>query len=98
MATGRVTIAVQDAGIGIPECDRERVFEPFVRGSGEEVTGTAGSGLGLAFVARVVSAHGGTVQLDSQLRHGTTFTIVLPLDSRPAVLIEDERQMSSQAV
>jgi two-component system, OmpR family, sensor kinase len=72
-----VMIWVRDTGIGIPEADRERLFEPFVRGPGVGQR-YRGAGLGLAIVKRVAEAHGGWVTLDSELGRGSRFTIVLP--------------------
>jgi signal transduction histidine kinase len=56
-----VVLAVEDDGSGIPEADRERVFERFVRLDGARARDDGGSGLGLAIVAELVAAHGGTV-------------------------------------
>lgn len=57
---GLVHVQVDDDGPGIPEADRERVFEPFVRLEGQE-GGGAGFGLGLAIVRRIAELHGGRV-------------------------------------
>lgn len=70
-------ITVQDAGIGIPREEQERVFERFVRGS--NVGQVRGTGLGLATVRYVVEQHGGTVRVESQVGQGSRFTIRLPL-------------------
>jgi signal transduction histidine kinase len=80
-AGGRVRMAVTDAGIGIPVEERQRIFQQFVRGSTTEVSGPAGSGLGLALVDRVVRAHGGDVELESEPGRGSVFTIVLPMET-----------------
>jgi two-component system, OmpR family, sensor kinase len=73
----QVMIWVRDTGIGIPEADRERVFEPFVRGAGVGHR-YRGAGLGLAIVKTVAEAHGGWVTLESEPGRGSRFTIVLP--------------------
>lgn len=67
-----VRLQVEDDGPGIPDDIRERLFEPFVSGR------PGGSGLGLAIVQRAVDAHRGLIYVDSKLRVGTTFTILLP--------------------
>ena len=62
---GQVVLAVDDDGPGIPEADRERVFERFVRLDDARARDDGGSGLGLAIVAELVAAHGGTVAVAS---------------------------------
>jgi PAS domain S-box-containing protein len=66
-----------DHGIGIPASDRERLFEAFHRCS--NVGEIPGTGLGLVIVKRCVELHGGTMDIDSEVGHGTTFTLRLPL-------------------
>jgi signal transduction histidine kinase len=68
---------VIDHGIGIPENERERLFEAFHRCS--NVGETPGTGLGLVIVKRCVDLHGGTLAFESTLGRGTTFTVRLPL-------------------
>ena len=75
-----VIITVRDSGSGIPEPERERVFERFAQ-AGEASTRRGGVGLGLAIVKAVVEAHGGTVHVYSQAGKGTTFELVLPKGS-----------------
>ncbi|QRV01668.1 two-component sensor histidine kinase [Arcanobacterium phocisimile] len=74
-----VSIAVIDAGLGIPDDAKERVFERFYRGDEARSRETGGSGLGLSIVKHIVHDHGGEVKLWSQVRQGSTFTIILPL-------------------
>jgi len=64
----------QDSGTGIPEEVRARIFNPFF------TTRSEGTGLGLAITQRIVSNHGGTIQVDESTDSGTTFKVVLPLD------------------
>ncbi|MEQ1751417.1 MAG: PAS domain-containing sensor histidine kinase, partial [Prosthecobacter sp.] len=68
---------VIDHGIGIPETDRARLFEAFHRCS--NVGEIPGTGLGLVIVKRCVDLHEGTMQIDSTIGKGTTFTVRLPL-------------------
>ncbi|WP_353065395.1 sensor histidine kinase [Arcanobacterium hippocoleae] len=73
-----VSIAVVDAGQGIPQELHDRVFERFFRGDSARSRETGGSGLGLSIVKHVVQDHGGKVHLWSQEGRGSTFTIELP--------------------
>jgi two-component system sensor histidine kinase SenX3 len=75
---GVVEIAVTDQGPGIPEAERERVFERFYRIDDARSRRTGGTGLGLSIVKHVVQNHGGDLRLWSQLGSGSTFTIRLP--------------------
>ncbi len=71
-----ITIRVQDEGIGIPEKDQERLYEPFHRAS--NVDTIQGTGLGLVITKRAVDLHGGTIICDSTVGMGTTFTVRIP--------------------
>ncbi len=62
---GTVYIAVEDAGPGVPEADRERVFERFVRLDAHRGREEGGSGLGLAIAAEIVRAHGGSIRIEA---------------------------------
>jgi signal transduction histidine kinase len=73
-----VAIAVRDRGLGVPLHERDLIFAKFQRGQDAQARGIKGTGLGLAMVDHIVSAHGGQVELDSEPGQGSTFTIVLP--------------------
>jgi PAS domain S-box-containing protein len=75
-------IEVKDEGMGIPEADLPLLFETFHRAS--NVVGIQGSGLGLAIVKRAVQAHGGRLDVASQLGVGSCFTVRLPWQAAPA--------------
>ena len=72
-------ISVTDQGIGIPERDRDRIFERFYRVDPARSRETGGTGLGLSIVKHVVQNHGGEIRVWSVEGSGSTFTIRLPL-------------------
>jgi signal transduction histidine kinase len=76
---GRMILRVQDQGIGIPEEDKKYLFEVYHRAN--NVKAVAGTGLGLAIVKRAIERHNGSIEVESQVGTGTTFTIYLPAPS-----------------
>ena len=72
-----VVISVSDTGPGIPEHDRDKIFEKYYRSKG--TSGVKGSGLGLAIAKTIVEAHCGRIELESEPGKGSTFRIVLPI-------------------
>jgi signal transduction histidine kinase len=79
---GRLRLWVTDTGSGIAADDRAQLFERFARGP--EPRRSEGAGLGLAIVRSITEAHGGIVQVDSNVGHGATFTLDLPARSIPS--------------
>lgn len=71
-----IFLSVADNGIGIPEDDIPRLFDPFQRAG--NVNHLPGTGLGLSVVKQAVEMHQGTVEVKSQMNRGTTFYITLP--------------------
>ncbi|WP_437673264.1 sensor histidine kinase [Sorangium sp. So ce131] len=80
-------IVVQDTGPGIPPEETTAVFEEY-RQTGDVRSRRAGTGLGLSIARRLVLMHGGTIQLESELGRGSTFTITLPIWVEPQVAPE----------
>ncbi|NMH99263.1 HAMP domain-containing histidine kinase [Pseudonocardia sp. K10HN5] len=78
-AGGQAVIEVADDGPGVPPADRARVFERFVRLDEARSRGDGGAGLGLAIVAEVVAAHGGSVEVDEAPGGGALFRVRLPV-------------------
>ncbi len=86
---GRVTLSVgqageeaffrvKDTGVGIPDADRQRVFERFYRVDKARSRDVGGTGLGLAIVKHLIQAHDGRIEVDSREGEGSTFTVWLP--------------------
>ena len=81
-----VWVSLSDTGGGIQQEQLNRIFEPFY------TTKKKGSGLGLMIVQRIVRAHGGRIELESRVGHGTTFKIWLPMRERQTRLLEARLQ------
>ncbi len=92
---GRLRIAVQDTGVGIPADKLRLLFTPFER-LGVEGSGIEGTGLGLALSRALAEAMGGSLGVSSELDHGSTFWIDLPMASEapPAAVREALEQGS----
>lgn len=80
-------LRVSDRGVGISEADLPHVFERFYRGdnAGDLIAGT---GVGLAGVRNTIEAHRGTISAEQRAGGGTTFTVRLPVGSRPGVSVD----------
>lgn len=76
--TERLSIAVSDTGIGIKEEDLSLIFERFTQSDKSSYRRYGGSGLGLAVVKELVEMHGGTVEVRSVYKQGSTFTVWIP--------------------
>jgi PAS domain S-box-containing protein len=73
---GNIGISISDKGEGIPKKNLDRIFEPFYSTRPDRV------GLGLTFAKKVVEEQGGSIQVESRLKRGTTVTITFPKDRR----------------
>jgi signal transduction histidine kinase len=71
----KTILTVKDRGIGIPELDRQKLFESFYRGS--NVGDLPGHGLGLAIVKKLADIHGAQISVESEVGKGTTFSLCL---------------------
>ena len=76
--TERLSIAVSDTGIGIKEEDLSLIFERFTQSDKSSYRRYGGSGLGLAVVKELAEMHGGTVEVRSVYKQGSTFTVWIP--------------------
>jgi two-component system sensor histidine kinase BaeS len=80
---GEAVLEVADTGIGIAPDDVTRVFTRFWRGERSRSRATGGAGIGLSIVKELVGAHGGDVEVTSQVGTGSVFTVRLPASDRP---------------
>ncbi len=92
--SGAIELVIRDDGIGIPDEHLAHIFEPFYT-----TKEAGGSGLGLAISQNIVERHGGDIQVKSVVGEGTTFRIVLPIDSqRPAGAEKADRTAEKASV
>jgi hypothetical protein len=78
-------IRVIDTGIGIAPADQQRIFDRFYRVERSRTRSRlygGGTGLGLAIALTIIKAHGGSIELESELNKGSTFTVRLPVTDK----------------
>ena len=78
MKNERMITSVADRGAGIDDLERSMIFDKFYRGQSQRYR-IQGTGMGLAIVKAIVEAHGGRIEVTSQLGHGSVFSFGLPL-------------------
>jgi two-component system sensor histidine kinase KdpD len=83
----RLITSVADRGAGIDDLEQSLIFDKFYRGQSQRYR-VQGTGMGLAIVKALVEAHGGQIQVTSQLGHGSVFSFGLPVSN------EEEQQVS----
>jgi PAS domain S-box-containing protein len=74
-----ICIKIADTGVGIPEDKQSLIFERFGQVDSSLTRQAEGTGIGLSLVKKFVEAHGGEIQVDSEIGRGSTFTILLPI-------------------
>ena len=77
-----IVIKVSDNGPGIPESERERIFDRFYRLDDSRARDTGGTGLGLAIAREAIVMHGGSVSVSEKNGGGSVFTVILPMENR----------------
>jgi len=80
----RVTLSVEDTGVGMNPAQMARLFQPFAQADSSTTRRYGGTGLGLSIVRRLAQAMGGDVTVDSRPGMGSTFTVTLELSAAPA--------------
>lgn len=73
-----ISVIFRDSGIGIPEQEKQRIFERFYRVDSARTRTIEGTGLGLAIVQQIVQLHNGTIDVESTLGEGTIITVTIP--------------------
>lgn len=91
---GWARISVKDTGIGIPAEDLPYIFDRFYRVDKARSRSQGGSGLGLSIAKWIAQAHGGSIEVASQVGKGTTFTVSLPVHTEET---EQEGEEASEA-
>ncbi|WP_110113452.1 ATP-binding protein [Bacillus sp. CGMCC 1.16541] len=106
----QLCVDVKDEGIGIPPESIDQLFMKFYRVDNSDMRKIGGTGLGLAIVKEIIKAHGGNITVQSELKKGSTFTVSLPLISKPkkvhtshkreqehanVVIIEDDQSLAT---
>lgn len=86
----RVALRVRDTGIGISEAARAQLFQPFTQAESGTARRFGGTGLGLAICRQLAELMGGSIDIDSQPGHGSTFSLVLPLAAGDPARVEPE--------
>ncbi len=78
VTSGTLSITVEDNGIGISQQSLKQLGKPFEQGDAQLDNGMKGSGLGLAIAKSFIELHGGSIEIESQLRHGTRIKLIIP--------------------
>jgi two-component system, NtrC family, sensor kinase len=92
VSASAIELTIRDDGMGISDEHLVHIFEPFYT-----TKESGGSGLGLAISQNIVERHGGSIAVHSVVGQGTTFTILLPVDSQRPTLASDEDRATLQA-
>lgn len=92
-----VELAVIDRGMGIDAADLPHIFTPFFRADRSRTRKTGGVGLGLALVRRIVTAHGGQIEVESHIGQGTEVRVTLPTALPPASALEPRANFRTMA-
>jgi PAS domain S-box-containing protein len=90
IGSNEVRIWVKDSGIGIAPDEISSLFQKYHQMSNANSGGGKGTGLGLLICKMIVEAHGGSIQVESDLGKGSTFTVTIPLEPRELMIVEKD--------
>jgi len=99
MSNNQAIIRVIDTGIGIAPADQQRIFDRFYRVERSRVKSRiygGGTGLGLAIALTIIKAHGGSIDLESELNKGSTFTVRLPVADEKTGKSDTEKKITAE--
>ncbi|MBK8415653.1 MAG: ATP-binding protein [Bacteroidetes bacterium] len=74
-----LVLQIKDNGIGIEKEYQQKIFDKFFRVPTGDIHDVKGFGLGLTYIHKIITLHGGTISVESQKNVGTTFSITIPL-------------------
>jgi signal transduction histidine kinase/CHASE2 domain-containing sensor protein len=85
-----ICVSVRDFGIGIPEAEKDKIFEKFYRSSNNKINNIEGTGLGLTIIKKILEAHDGGIKVESTPNEGSTFVFNLPRTSKPRMALSPD--------
>jgi signal transduction histidine kinase len=95
---GHVSVDVIDSGIGIPRSEQQAIFDKFVRGRAAIDANVSGTGVGLAMVRQIIRAHGGDVEVQSEVGQGSRFRLVMPIINSQLPISNSQKGTAVEAV
>ena len=77
-----IQIEVIDNGVGLSKEDQHKIFDKFYRVTKGNVHDNKGFGLGLSYVKSIIEKHNGEIKVESKIKEGSKFTILLPIENK----------------
>ena len=92
----KIRCAITDNGIGIPDEERDRIFDTFYQVDGSSTRPYPGLGIGLAIVREIVELHGGHIEVTSEVGQGSSFLVVVPTAEARERILASEADPSAE--